>query len=91
MSLVKDYSVTNTTALNFKAVFNIPDNCNYSANLGAVNVITVQLMKGQTVPSSTYVPCLVMMVAANDALELNFDQILNGVTSTRPRIIIENC
>ena len=92
MGLVKDYGLSTTNAYNFSVTFAIPNNCDYvlTSNAGKYYV-TVSLNKGQTVPSSVFVPCTVSVTAISDITDVQFQQILNGITTTKPKMKVDNC
>lgn len=92
MALVKDYGVKVLTYPNFEVSFKIPDNCNFVVNLNSkVYNITVQLNPGCVKPSAVYMPCTTAMNAVDDLLDANFVQILGGITTTKPKLRVDNC
>ncbi len=92
MALVKDYDVKVLTYPNFQVDFKIPDNCNYNVALVSKTYnITVQLNPGLSRPSNVYMPCSVETAALDDVLDVDFVQILDGVTSNKPKIRVNNC
>ncbi len=92
MALVKDYEVKELTYPDFQVNFKIPDNCNYTlALVSKIYNVTVQLNPGLTKPSANYVSCSIQTAAISDLLEVDFIQILNGVTSNKPKIKVNNC
>lgn len=92
MSLVSNYATLNTGGQNFNITFAIPDNCEYSVkSSGKVCTITVQLKSGQTQPSQRTITYTVSTTAVNNELDANFVQILNGITTTKPKTTVETC
>lgn len=92
MSLVSNYATINIGNQNFNIVFAIPDNCDYNVvNSGKVYTLTVQLKSGQTQPSSRTITYTVAASAVMGELNVNFVQILGGVTTTKPKTIVETC
>lgn len=92
MALVKDYGISTTNDVNFSVTFSIPNNCDYTltTNTGKY-YLTVCLNKGQTVPSSVFIPCTVSVTAISDIADIQFQQVLNGITTSKPKMKIENC
>lgn len=93
MPLLKDYSLSNTSGLNFKIVFQIPDNAEFIVTkTGTMNLITIKLMKGQVEPSLVYKPCLLGLTAESTfTLDLEFEQILSGTSLKRPKLQVVSC
>lgn len=92
MALVTNYATLNTGGQNFNITFAIPENCEYSVNQsGKVCTITVQLKPGQTQPSVRSLTYTVSTIAVNNELDANFVQILNGITTTKPKTTVETC
>ena len=92
MALVNNYGVHVQTYPSFQINFSIPNNCDYTQRtVSKIHYITVFLNKGQTVPSTTLVPCTVNLSAIDDKLDVYFEQILNNITSTKPVVTINNC
>ncbi|SCX99773.1 hypothetical protein [Flavobacterium caeni] len=91
MALVKDYGAKVLTYPNFQVDFKIPDNCNYVQTLVSKTYnITVQLNPGCNKPSAVYMACSLQLNAIDDCLDVDFVQILNGITTTKPKIKIVN-
>jgi len=92
MALVKNYGLSTTDDVAFNVVFAIPNNCDYAVttNTGK-HYVTVALKKGQTVPSTTYINCSINLSAISDILDVNFQQVLGSITSTKPKMKVDNC
>lgn len=92
MALVIKYGVNSDSTTDFEVSFSIPVNCMYSLTvLSKTYYIKVQLQKGQTVPSSTYMPCTTTVTPIDDDVIIEFQQILDGITSNKPKMKVENC
>lgn len=92
MGLIINYGLNTTVGTNFTIDFSIPDNCRYEYELdGGTYLITVQLKKGYTEPSSIYVPCTLTLATPGTDMKVNFKQILEGIATTKPKITIESC
>lgn len=92
MALVKDYGTSTTNDINFSVTFAIPNNCDYvlSTNTGKY-CITVSLNKGQTVPSSVFMNCTVSVSAIANIVDVQFEQVLSGITTIKPKMRVDNC
>ena len=92
MALVKDYGISTINDTNFTVTFSIPDNCDFKLTSAAGKYyITVGLMKGQTIPSAVYMPCTASVAAIADVTDLQFQQVLYGITTTKPKMRVDNC
>jgi hypothetical protein len=92
MALIGNYGFETTAEDEFLFNFEIPDNCNFTPHYDAtkkINTVTVQLNSGQSQPSSTFVTETYSFTGDNGLLDLRFAQVLNGVTTTKPKIKIE--
>jgi len=92
MGLVKDYGISTPNDINCTVTFSIPNNCDYvlTTNTGKY-YITVSLNKGQTTPSSVFIPCTVSVTMISDIADVLFQQVLSGITTVKPKLKIENC
>ena len=94
MTLLRNYGFTTTLdSGEFEFSFEIPDNCNYATTYDAtknVYTVSIQLNSGQSQPSSTFNTETCNFNDSNGVLNLRFQQTLNGVTSTRPKIVVES-
>lgn len=92
MALVKDYGTSTTDDVNFSVVFSIPNNCDYQVtNPTGKYVVNVYLKKGQTVPSSVFVPVTLSLASIADILNVEFEQVLSGITTNKPKLSVNNC
>jgi hypothetical protein len=92
MALVKDYGLLTDDNSNFKVNFWIPNNCDYGLQLlDEIYIISIWLHKGQTTPSPVFINCGVDVLAIANKVTVNFEQKLNGITATRPKMRVEDC
>ena len=93
MALLGNYDFKTVTEDEFDFSFEIPDNCNYTTEYDAdknINTISITLNSGQSQPSGTYNTEYLTFNATDGLLDLQIQQTLNGVTSTKPRITVYN-
>nr|WP_294937680.1 hypothetical protein [uncultured Flavobacterium sp.] len=91
MALVRNYGFQSTSEDEFDFNFEIPVNCNYTTQYDATKklyTVTVQLNSGQSTPSSTYSMQYCTFNSDNGLLEVRYDSVQNGVTTTKPKITI---
>ncbi|ESU20264.1 hypothetical protein FEDK69T_27760 [Flavobacterium enshiense DK69] len=89
--LLKNYGFQSTSEDEFDFDFEIPNNCNYTAqydSIKKVNIISIQLNSGQSQPSTTYAKQYSTFSSDNGILNLQFQEIFNGVTSIKPKITV---
>lgn len=92
MALVIKYGVNSQTSTDFEVSFSIPVNCMYSlTTVTKTYYIKVQLQKGQTIPSSTYMPCTTTVTPIDDEVNVEFQQVLDGITNSKPKMKVDNC
>lgn len=92
MALVKDYGISTDDNLNFKVNFWIPDNCDFKLELfDKTYAVSVWLHKGHSTPSPNFIGCQVDVLAIEDNVAVDFEQKLNGITTTKPKIRVADC
>ncbi|ESU26648.1 hypothetical protein FLJC2902T_26230 [Flavobacterium limnosediminis JC2902] len=93
MALLGNYGFQSLSEDEFEFNFEIPTNCNYTTDYDSeknINTISIQLNSGQSQPASTYNTETYTLNSVNSLLDVVFQQTLNGVTSTKPRVVITN-
>lgn len=92
MALIGNYGFTTVAEDEFEFTFEIPNNCNFTTHYDAtkkINTVTIQLNSGQSQPSTTFETETYTFTGDNGVLDLRFAQVLNGVTTVKPKIKIE--
>lgn len=90
MALLRHYGVSSDNSLTFEAAFEIPNNCNYNITTsGKTTYINIQLNAGQTIPSTTFIMYYEDFVTTDGYLNLQFKQTQGGVTTTKPKVLIQ--
>ena len=92
MALLKSYGFqTEFNSEEFNYSFEIPDNCNFTVSYNATKnyyTVSIQLNSGQTTPSNTYATQTYMFSGFGGIADVRFMEVLNGVTTKKPRITI---
>ncbi|UUC45026.1 hypothetical protein [Flavobacterium cerinum] len=91
MALLKKHEVRDNGNNTFDLLITFPDNCSYSYSFDSAtskNHIDIVLSMSQK-PSSNYITRNETVTPYNDQLKIDVSQTQDGVTATKPKIIIE--
>jgi hypothetical protein len=93
MALLRNYGIQTTAVNEFEFNFEIPTNSNFTTQYDAaknINTVCIQLNSGQSQPATTYTMEYFTFNAVNGILDVRFKETLNGVVTTKPKIVITN-